>query len=73
MINLTNNQPDIDKISFYAKYPYEAKYQHLISKREITGLKSFNATKDFIEYSNDMQDLYKNIEEYNLGKRIVKY
>ena len=22
----------------------------------------------FIEYSNDMQDVYKNIEEYNLDK-----
>ena len=54
MINLTNNQPDIDKISFYTKYPYEAEYQYLISKREITGLKDFNDTKDFIEYSNHM-------------------
>ena len=25
--------------------------------------------KAFIEYSNDMQDVYKNIEEYNLGKK----
>ena len=23
----------------------------------------------FIEYSNDMQDVYKNIEEYNIGKK----
>ena len=22
-----------------------------------------------MEYSNDMQDVYKNIEEYNLGKK----
>ena len=28
--------------------------------------------KAFIEYSNDMQDVYKNIEKYNLGKN-VKY
>ena len=25
--------------------------------------------KDFIECSNDMQDVYKNIKEYNLGKK----
>ena len=26
-------------------------------------------TKDFMEYSNYMQDVYKNINEYNLGKK----
>ena len=25
--------------------------------------------KTFIEYSNDMQDVYKNIEEHNIGKK----
>ena len=52
----------------YAKDPYEAKYQFLINKRESTGLKNFNHPKTFIEYSNDMQDLYKNIDEYNKDK-----
>ena len=52
----------------YAKDPYEAKYQFLINKRESTGLKNFNYPKTFIEYSNDMQDLYKNIDEYNVDK-----
>ena len=33
------------------------------------GLDHFNDPKAFIEYSNDMQDVYKNIEEYNLGKK----
>ena len=67
-MNLINNQPDIDKIYLYAKDPYEAKYQFLINKRESTGLNHFNDPKAFIEYSNDMQDIYKNIEEYNIGK-----
>ena len=53
----------------YAKNPYEAKYQFLINKRESTGLKHFNIPKAFIEYSIDMQDVYKNIEEYNIGKK----
>ena len=52
----------------YAKDPYEAKYQFLINKRESTGLKHFNDPKAFIEYSNDMQDVYKNIDEYNVDK-----
>ena len=69
LLNLINNQPDIDKIYLYAKDPYEAKYQLLINKRESTGLKHFNDPKAFIEYSNDMQDVYKNIDEYNLGKK----
>ena len=68
LLNLINNQPDIDKIYLYAKDPYEAKYRFLINKRESTGLKHFNYTKAFIEYSNDMQDVYKNIDEYNVDK-----
>ena len=69
LLNLINNQPDIDKIYLYAKDPYEAKYQYLINKREKVGLKHYNDSKAFIEYSNDLQDVYKNIEEYNLGKK----
>ena len=53
----------------YAKDPYETKYQFLFKKRESTGLKYFNDSKAFIEYSNNMQDVYKNIEEYNIGKK----
>ena len=64
-----NNQPDIDKINLYVKEPYEAKYQNFINKREKVGLKHYDDSKAFIEYSNDMQDVYKNIEEYNLGKK----
>ena len=52
----------------YAKDPYESKYQLLINKREGAGLKRFNDPKAFIEYSNDMQDVYKNIDEYNPDK-----
>ena len=53
----------------YAKDSCEVKYQFLINKRESTGLKHFNNAKAFIEYSNDMQDVYENIGEYNLGKK----
>ena len=59
LLNLINNQPDIDKI-----YLYEPKYQFLIKKRESIGLKHFNDPKAFIEYSNDMQDVYKNINSF---------
>ena len=65
LLNLINNQSDINKIYLYAKDPYESKYQFLINKVESTGLKHFNNSKAFIEYSNDMQDVFKNIDEYN--------
>ena len=41
----------------YAKDPYEIKYQFLINKRESIGLKHPNHSKDFVEYSNSMQDV----------------
>ena len=40
-----------------------------MNKRESIGLKHFNDPKEFIEYSNDMQDVQKNIDEYNSGKK----
>ena len=71
MLNLINNEPDIDKIYLYAKDPYKAKYKLLINKRESTGLKYFNDSKGFIEYSNDMDDIHKNIEEYSPNKKRI--
>ena len=68
LLNLINNQQDIDKIYLYAKDPYEYEYQYLIDKREGVGLKHFNDPEAFIEYSNDMRDVYKNINNYNLDK-----
>ena len=69
LYNLINNEPDIDKICLYAKDPYEAKYQYLINKPEKVGLDYLNDPKAFMDYSNNMQDVYKNIEEYNPGKK----
>ena len=68
LLNLIENQPDIDKIYLYAKEPYESKYQYLINKRESVGINHFKDTKAFIEYSNDMHDVYKNIADYNPNK-----
>ena len=69
LLKLINNQPDIDKIYLYAKDPYEAKYQHVINKREKVGIDHFNNPKAFIDYSNDMHNVYKNIEDYNPNKK----
>ena len=69
LLNLINNQPDIDKIYLYAKDPYEEKYQYLINKREKVGLDCFKDPKAIMEYSNDKEDVYKNIQNYNSGKK----
>ena len=45
------------------------KNQNLINKREKVGLNHFSDPKAFMEYSNDMQDVYKNIEDYNPIKK----
>ena len=67
LLNLTENQPDIDKIYLYAKDSYQAKYQYLINIREKVGIYHFNDPKAYIEYSNVMRDVYKKIDEYNLN------
>ena len=68
-MNLINNQQGIDKIYLYAKDPYETNYQYLINKREKVGLDHFKDPKAFMEYSNDIEDVYKSIENYNPGKK----
>ena len=47
---------------------HEAKYQYLINTREKIGIDHFNDSKAFIEYSNDMRDVYKNVNYYNPDK-----
>ena len=69
LLNLIKDQPNIDKIHLYAKDPYEAKYQYLIKKREKVGLNHYDDPKAFMEYSDDMKDVYKNIEDYNPDKK----
>ena len=69
LFNLISQPADIDKTYLYAKDPYKVKYQFLIRKHESTSLKYFNDSKAFIEYSNDIDDVFKNIEEYNPYKK----
>ena len=40
----------------------------MINKREGVGINHFNDPKPFIEYSNHMHDVYKNINEYSTDK-----
>ena len=52
----------------FARDPSETKYQYFTNKREGVGINHFNDSKAFMEYSNDMHDVYKNIDEYNPNK-----
>ena len=69
LLNLINEQRDIDKIYLYATDLSESKYEHLIKNRENVRIKHLNDSKAFIEYSNAMNDVYKNIDHYNLNRK----
>ena len=67
LLNLIQKQDNgslTDKI-YYTKYLSEPKYQFLIEKCENAGIKSLNDPTAFIEYSNAMDDIYNNIDDYN--------
>ena len=69
LLNLTKEQGDIDKISLYAKDLSKPKYEFLIKKRKNAGTKHLSDPNAFIECSNTMDDVYENIDDYNLSKK----
>ena len=40
-----------------------------LKRREKNGLGNLRDSKGFIKYSNDIQDVYKNIEDFNLSRK----
>ena len=69
LLNLINEQNDIDKIHLYARDLNESKYKILIKKRKDAGIKHLNDPNTFIECSNTMDDVYKNIHDYNSSRK----
>ena len=61
----------VDKIYLYAKDLEEPKYKLLIDKREKAGINFNNDPTAFIEYSNSVDDILSNIEDYNKKRRKV--
>ena len=59
----------IDKIYLYAKDLEELKYKLLIDKREKAGINFNNDPNAFIQYSNSMDDILANIEDYNKKRK----
>ena len=65
LINNLHNDSPIDKIYLYAKDLGEAKYQYLINNRVSVGIKNLDDSHAYIEYSDDMNDVYADINDYN--------
>ena len=67
LLNLIKEQDYhvIGKIYLYARDLSEPKHQFLIKKHEDAGIKHLNDPNAFIECSNAMDDVYKDIDNYN--------
>ena len=68
LLYLINNLHPIDKIYLYAKDIHEPKYEYLINKREQAGIKKINDPHAFIEYSDYMNDVLDDINNYNKNR-----
>ena len=69
LLNSKTHQQDTDNIYLSTKDPCEPQNQFLINKWESADLRHFNNSKDFIDYLNDVNHIYKNNEEYNPNKK----
>ena len=65
LLHLINYIHPIGKIYLYAKDLHKPKYEYLINKREQAGIKNLNDLHAFIEYSDDMNDVFDDINNYN--------
>ena len=68
LLHVINNLHPIDKIYLYAKDLSEPKYEFLINKKEQAGIKNLNDPHAFIEYSNDMDNVLDDINNYNKNR-----
>ena len=69
LIQNLNETTPVDKIYLYAKDLSESKYEFLINNRKNAGIKHFSDLAAFIEYSNDMDDVFTNMEDYNKKRK----
>ena len=73
-MKLINNQLSyIDKIYLYVNDLFESKYQLLINEKKVE-IKKLKSPKAVIDYSQTINDVYENLEDYNLEKerRVLK-
>ena len=58
----------VNKIHFYVKDRYEARCQYLQISRYFKKREKNSSWKN-IEYSDKMQDVYRNVKDYNLSRK----
>ena len=70
---MKNQLSYIDKIYLYVKDLFESKYQLLINEKKVE-IKKLKSPKAVIDYSQTINDVYENLEDYNLEKerRVLK-
>ena len=69
LIQNLNYTTPVDKIYLCTKDLSEPKNELLINNRKNAGIKHFNDSTAFIEYSNDMDDVFTNIDDYNKQRK----
>ena len=62
---IKHQQPDLHKIYLYIKDSFESKYQLLINGREKVGIEILKNPTASIDYSQTIDDVYENLENYN--------
>ena len=72
---IKNQQPDTDKIYIYVKDPFKSKKQLNANRRQKVGIKMLKNPKAFIDYSQAIDNVNENLEEYNpkRKKRILMF
>ena len=59
----------LTRIYLYVKYPFKSKYQLVINGREKEEIKKIKNPKAFIDYSQTIDYVYKNLEDYITTKK----
>ena len=73
LITWIKEQNDIHKVYLYARELSKPRYEYLIKKREDAGIKHFVNPNAFIKCSNNMDDVYENINDYNPIRKRKNY
>ena len=70
-MNLIKHQRlDINKMYLYVNDQLESKYRLLINGREKVEIENLKSSKAFIDYSQTIDDVYENLEDYNPIKKM---
>ena len=62
-------RPDIDKICLYVQDPFESKYKLPLNGTGKVGIKTLKNSTAFFYYSQAIDDVYENLEDYNPTKK----